>query len=96
MATNTDGTIDKALAAGAVVRLQTQQGEGHVVRRMFADVEADIYLLVDGDDIYDATKAPDMVPMLLEQQLDMVAATRVTSEQAAYRSVHRLGIAIKQ
>src|SRR5271166_2225516 len=91
---STDGTIDKARAAGAVVRLETQQGKGHVVRRMFADVEADIYLLVDGDDTYDATAAPDMVRMLLEQQLDMVVAIRVSDEQAAYRSGHRLGNAI--
>jgi glycosyltransferase involved in cell wall biosynthesis len=82
---STDGTIEQAQAAGAVVRLETQQGKGHVVRRMFADVEADIYLLVDGDDTYDAAAAPDMVRMLLEQQLDMVVATRVTDEQAAYR-----------
>ncbi len=91
---STDGTVDRARAAGAVVRLESQQGKGHVVRRMFADVEADIYLLVDGDDTYDPTAAPDMVRMLLEQQLDMVVATRVTDEHAAYRMGHRFGNAM--
>ena len=69
--------------AGAVVRSETLQGKGHVVRRMFADVEADVYVLVDGDDTYDAAAAPAMVRMLLERQLDMVSAARVTTQEAA-------------
>ena len=91
MASNTDGTIDKALAAGAVVRLQTQQGEGHVVRRMFADVDADIYVLVDGDATYDAPSAPRMIEMLVREHLDMVVGLRVDQNKAAYRAGHRTG-----
>jgi glycosyltransferase involved in cell wall biosynthesis len=86
-----DGTVAAARAAGAMVRRETLQGKGHVVRRMFADVEADIYLLVDGDDTYDAAAAPTMLYRLLEDGLDMVIGTRVTDIQAAYRPGHRLG-----
>jgi hypothetical protein len=81
----------EARAAGAVVRTEALRGKGNVVRRMFADVSADIYLLVDGDDTYDAGAAPEMVRLLQEQQLDMVTATRVSTEDAAYRRGHRLG-----
>ncbi|WP_137177902.1 glycosyltransferase family 2 protein [Roseomonas sp. AR75] len=86
-----DRTREVAAAAGAVVRRETQQGKGHVVRRMFADVEADVYVLVDGDDTYDAGSAPAMVAMLLEEQFDMVTGVRVTDAAAAYRPGHRLG-----
>ncbi len=89
-----DGTIAAARAAGAVVRRETLQGKGHVVRRMFADVEADIYVLVDGDDTYDAGAAPDMVAMLIEHQLDMVTGLRVASSEGAYRPGHVLGNAV--
>ena len=85
-----DRTDEVALAAGAVLRSEDLQGKGHVVRRMFADVEADIYLLVDGDDTYDASVAPAMVHMLMEGQLDMVTGLRVAG-QDAYRRGHRLG-----
>lgn len=88
---STDGTVAAARAAGAVVRRETLQGKGHVVRRMFADIEADIYVLVDGDDTYDAGAAPAMVGMLVEQQLDMVSAMRVASSHGAYRRGHVLG-----
>ncbi len=88
---STDGTARVAAAAGAVVRVERQQGKGHVVARAFADVEADIYVLVDGDDTYDATTAPAMVGMLARERLDMVTGTRVTDIQAAYRPGHRLG-----
>jgi glycosyltransferase involved in cell wall biosynthesis len=88
---STDGTVAAALAAGAVVRRETLQGKGHVVRRMFADVEADIYVLVDGDDTYDAAAAPEMLRRLHDDGLDMVIGTRVTDIQAAYRPGHRLG-----
>src|SRR5271168_2672948 len=71
---STDHTILEARAAGAVVRRERLQGKGHVVRRMFADVDADVYFLVDGDDTYDASVAPGMMRMLVEGQLDMVSA----------------------
>src|SRR5258707_7560617 len=88
---STDRTVDTALAAGAVVRRETHQGKGYVVRRMFADVDADIYLLVDGDATYDAPSAKAMIARLLEERLDMVVATRVDHEEAAYRRGHRTG-----
>jgi glycosyltransferase involved in cell wall biosynthesis len=88
---STDGTIEAARAAGAVVRRETYQGKGHVVRRMFNDVEAEIYVLVDGDATYDAASAPAMVGMLVEERLDMVVATRIDRDEAAYRRGHRTG-----
>ncbi len=91
---STDGTVALARAAGAVVRTEPLQGKGHVVRRMFADVEADVYILVDGDDTYDAKAAPDMTRMLQERQLDMVSAARDTPERSAYRLGHRFGNAL--
>ena len=88
---STDGTVAAARAAGAVVRRETLQGKGHVVRRMFADVEADIYVLVDGDDTYDAAAAPAMLRLLLADGLDMVIGARATDAPAAWRAGHRLG-----
>src|ERR1700729_982281 len=82
---STDGTVAAALAAGAVVRRETLQGKGHVVRRMFADIEADIFVLVDGDDTYDAAAAPEMVALMLRDGLDMGIGTRITDIAAAYR-----------
>ena len=81
----------EARAAGAVVRHERLQGKGHVVRRMFADIEADIYILVDGDDTYDPAVAPGMVKMLLDGQLDMVSAARHGEARDAYRPGHRFG-----
>ena len=86
-----DRTAEVAGAAGAVVRRETLQGKGNVVRRMFADVEADVYVLVDGDDTYHAASAPALVRKLLTEQLDMVNAARVTDIEAAYRRGHRFG-----
>lgn len=86
-----DDTRTVARQAGAIVRRETLQGKGYVVRRMFADVEADIYVLVDGDDTYDASAVTDMIGMLTAEQLDMVTATRHTEEATAYRLGHRLG-----
>jgi glycosyltransferase involved in cell wall biosynthesis len=86
-----DRTAEAAAAAGAVVRRETMQGKGHVVRRMLADVEADVYVLVDGDDTYDAADAPAMIRLLLEDRLDMVTGVRVTEAAGAYRPGHRLG-----
>jgi glycosyltransferase involved in cell wall biosynthesis len=88
---STDHTIEAARQAGAVVRRETYQGKGHVVRRMFNDVEADVYVLVDGDATYDAPSAPAMIAKLFDEHLDMVVATRVDGEEAAYRRGHRTG-----
>lgn len=86
-----DKTRAIAEAAGAIVRSEPLQGKGNVVRRMFADVEADIYVLIDGDDTYDAAKIPEMIRCLLDNHLDMVNGARVTSIEAAYRRGHRFG-----
>ncbi len=86
-----DNTVAVARAAGAVVRRETLQGKGHVIRRAFADIDADIYVLLDGDDTYDAATAPEMVRMLIEEPLDMVTGRRITEVEAAYRRGHRLG-----
>ncbi len=88
---SSDGTVEAARRAGAVVRRETYQGKGHVVRRMFNDVEADVYVLVDGDATYDAPSAPAMVGRLIDERLDMVVAARVDREAAAYRLGHRTG-----
>ena len=88
---STDGTLAAARKAGAEVFREKTQGKGHVVRRMFTDVEADIYVLVDGDATYDAPSAPQMVALLLKDRLDMVVAARVDQETAAYRAGHRTG-----
>ncbi len=88
---STDGTVEAARGAGAVVRREAYQGKGHVVRRMFNDVEADVYVLVDGDATYDAPSAPAMIAKLLEERLDMVVAARIDQEVAAYRRGHRAG-----
>ena len=89
--TSTDDTVAVARAAGAAVGYEPRQGKGHVVRRMFADVEADIYVLVDGDDTYDAAAAPAMITLLRERRLDMVTAVRTGGDRAAYRRGHRTG-----
>jgi glycosyltransferase involved in cell wall biosynthesis len=86
-----DRTIAVARAAGAEVRSETHQGKGHVVRRMFADVDADVYVLVDGDATYDAPSAPAMIEKLLSEHLDMVVGLRVDQSVAAYRPGHRTG-----
>jgi glycosyltransferase involved in cell wall biosynthesis len=86
-----DRTTEVARSAGAIVRTERLQGKGNVVRRMFADIEADVYVLVDGDDTYDAASAPLLIRKLLEESLDMVNAVRVESSVSAYRRGHRLG-----
>jgi len=91
---STDGTAEVARAAGAIVRNVPAQGKGSVVRRMFADIEADAYVMVDGDDTYDASVAPQLIERLLEEGLDMVVGNRVSTEQAAYRPGHRFGNAM--
>jgi glycosyltransferase involved in cell wall biosynthesis len=86
-----DGTAERAREAGAIVRVEPRQGKGNVVRRMFADVEADIYVLVDGDDTYDASAAPSLVGTLVEHGYDIVSGRRVAVADAAYRAGHVLG-----
>jgi len=88
---SSDNTVAAAKAAGAVVRREGHQGKGYVVRRMFNDIEADIYVLVDGDATYDAPSAASMIAKLLDDRLDMVVATRVDQEVSAYRPGHRAG-----
>ena len=88
---STDRTREVAAAAGAIVRTERMQGKGHVVRRMFADVEADIYVMADGDATYDASVAPDLVRKLVDEQLDMVVGARQSEVEEAYRRGHRLG-----
>jgi glycosyltransferase involved in cell wall biosynthesis len=88
---STDNTVQAARDAGAEVFEEKHQGKGFVVRRMFTDIEADIYVLVDGDATYDAPSAPAMIERLLADRLDMVVANRVDQEIAAYRAGHRTG-----
>jgi glycosyltransferase involved in cell wall biosynthesis len=88
---STDSTAAFARAAGAEVFAEKRQGKGHVVRRMFSDVEADIYVLVDGDATYHAASAPEMIERLLDGPLDMVAASRIDRGPDAYRAGHRAG-----
>jgi hypothetical protein len=88
---STDDTAAIAAAAGAEVRRETRRGKGNVVRRMFQDIEADIYVMVDGDDTYDAQVAPQLVGLLVDDNLDMVVGKRIETHQAAYRAGHRLG-----
>lgn len=88
---STDGSREIAARAGAIVRTVRQQGKGHVVRRMFADVDADIYVMADGDATYDASSAPFMVADMLRDNLDMVVGARKSEVEAAYRPGHRLG-----
>jgi glycosyltransferase involved in cell wall biosynthesis len=86
-----DRTREVAAEAGAVVRAERQQGKGHVVRRMFADIDADVYVMADGDLTYDPKSAPAMVDLLLAEQFDMVVGTRRHDEKDAYRGGHVLG-----
>lgn len=88
---SSDDTAAIARGAGAVVREVHHQGKGNVIRRMFADVEADVYIMVDGDDTYDASVAPALAERLLRDGLDMVVGTRVSQEKEAYRFGHRFG-----
>lgn len=88
---SSDATIECAREAGATIRSVRLQGKGNVVRRMFADIDADVYVLVDGDDTYDAADAPAFVDKLLAEDLDMVVGARVSDEEAAYRRGHRFG-----
>jgi glycosyltransferase involved in cell wall biosynthesis len=86
-----DQTVARAREAGAVVRSELRQGKGNVVRRMFADIEADIYVLVDGDDTYDADAGPRMIRSAIENGADLLTARRIHTKAAAYRTGHVLG-----
>jgi glycosyltransferase involved in cell wall biosynthesis len=86
-----DQTAARAAEAGAVVRNESRQGKGNVVRRMFADIEADIYVLVDGDDTYDAGASPRMISMMIGEGADLLTARRIHTDAAAYRPGHVLG-----
>lgn len=86
-----DQTAARARETGAVVRTEMRQGKGNVVRRMFADIEADIYVLVDGDDTYDAAAAPRMVAQMIGEGADLLTARRIHTDAAAYRPGHVLG-----
>ena len=88
---SSDRTRVIAARAGAIVRTERQQGKGNVVRRMFADIDAEVYLMADGDLTYDPAAAPEMVELLLADQLDMVVGTRKHEERDAYRGGHVLG-----
>jgi glycosyltransferase involved in cell wall biosynthesis len=89
-----DRTVEVATAAGAIVRRERIQGKGAVVRRMFADVDADVYVMADGDATYDAASAPALVARLLGDQLDMIVGSRVSQVQESYRRGHRFGNAL--
>ena len=89
-----DRTLAVARAAGAEVRVERRQGKGNVVRRMFADIEADAYVLVDGDATYHAPSARAMVQCLFDESLDMVVGCRVHTQQEAYRAGHQFGNAM--
>jgi glycosyltransferase involved in cell wall biosynthesis len=86
-----DRTVEVARAAGAIVRNELRQGKGNVMRRMFADVEADIYVLADGDDTYDARQAPALVAKLTGEDLDLVTGRRIHTRADAYRAGHVWG-----
>ncbi|MFZ3142341.1 glycosyltransferase family 2 protein [Polaromonas sp.] len=88
---STDRTAEVAAREGAIVGHEPFPGKGNVMRRMFSDIEADVYVLVDGDDTYDPQVAPKLVQMLLNKQLDMVNGARVSTIQDAYRFGHRFG-----
>ncbi len=88
---SSDQTARAARAAGAQVRPEPRQGKGNVVRRALADIEADVYVLADGDATYGAPSAPGMVELLLAQQLDMVVARRRSTAREAHRPGHRFG-----
>ena len=91
---SSDDTVTIARAAGAIVRRERIQGKGAVVRRMFADVDADVYVMADGDATYDAASAPRLIAELLGEQLDMIVGSRISQVQESYRRGHRFGNAL--
>jgi glycosyltransferase involved in cell wall biosynthesis len=91
---SSDRTVEVATAAGAIVRRERIQGKGAVVRRMFADIDADVYVMADGDATYDAASAPALVAKLVDEQLDMIVGSRISEVQESYRRGHRFGNAL--
>ncbi len=88
---STDKTVEIAKKCGAIVRFEPMQGKGNVVRRMFADVDADIYVMSDGDETYDIKRTPDLIKTLQDENLDMVTGARKEVDLACYRLGHRSG-----
>jgi len=88
---STDRTAEIAEQAGAIVRKEPQQGKGHVVRRMFSDIDASVYVLVDGDDTYDAASAPKLIRALIDNHCDMVNAQRINESEKVYRFGYQFG-----
>jgi len=88
---SSDCTVEIAQKAGAIVRSENLQGKGHVIRRMFSDIDADVYIIVDGDDTYDASAAPALIDALINGSLDMVNGRRIEQVREAYRPGHRFG-----
>lgn len=88
---STDRTVEVAREAGAIVREEPRKGKGNVIRRAFADVDADALLIIDGDDTYDASRARDMVDLLFEGPYDQVVGARRETASAAYRAGHAIG-----
>ncbi|SON54137.1 Undecaprenyl-phosphate 4-deoxy-4-formamido-L-arabinose transferase [Hartmannibacter diazotrophicus] len=88
---SSDGTAKRAAGAGAIVVKEPRQGKGHVVRRMFADIDADIYVMADGDGTYDPADAPRLVGALISERVDMAVGTRMGVEDDAGRAGHALG-----
>jgi glycosyltransferase involved in cell wall biosynthesis len=91
---STDRTAERAAEAGAIVRHEARQGKGNVLRRMFADIEADVYVLSDGDATYDASRVGDLISLVVEQKFDMVVGARVPQDTAAHRTGHAFGNAL--
>lgn len=91
---STDRTAERAAAAGAIVRRETRQGKGNVVRRMFADIEADVYVMSDGDTTYDASRVGDLIDLVVEQKFDMVVGARVPQDVTTHRAGHAFGNAL--
>ncbi len=93
---SSDNTVSRAREAGAVVRVEPRRGKGNVVRRMFADVDADVYVMLDGDGTYDATAAPNMINLLISDHLDLVTGNRIEDQKSTntYRAGHRFGNAV--
>jgi len=88
---STDNTAEVALNAGAIVRRESNRGKGNVVRRMFSDIEADIFVMADGDETYDPTVAPELIQKLIDENLDMVVGSRVATDAQSFRSGHKFG-----
>lgn len=88
---STDNSVEIAKATGAIIHFEHSQGKGHVVRRMFSDIDADIYLMTDGDDTYDASISPLLIEKLVSENCDLVNCARAAKNHSAYRFGHSFG-----